>query len=273
MPPSLTVRADVVRQLATKAAIQAECQSILRSRSAPVAQRSKPTKPLTFQRQFSQTPFFLRKNGQPERGNKASALLYEKEVEDPYDFSTLNLGIERVLEKLKVDLSKLRTGGRFNPEVLENLRVHLVKDSKASEKLGDLAQVLPKGGRSLMILVGEKDHVKPIISAIQGSKDLNLQPVQDAQNATQLNVPIPPPTKESRDLALSAATKTGDTASIGIRNVRGAMQKRLRVMELQKAARPDDLRKAHKEMEKIVEKGVADAKKTVDAARKTMEQS
>lgn len=41
--------------------------------------------------------------------------------------------------------------------MLENLRVHLVKDSKASERLGDLAQVLPKGGRSLMILVGEKD--------------------------------------------------------------------------------------------------------------------
>ena len=35
--------------------------------------------------------------------------------------------------------------------------MHLVKVSKASERLGDLAQVLPKGGRSLMILVGEKE--------------------------------------------------------------------------------------------------------------------
>jgi ribosome recycling factor len=69
----------------------------------------------------------------------------------------LSEGISKVLERLKNDLSKLRTGGRFNPEVLENLRVHLSKDSKASERLGDLAQVLPKGGRSLMILVGEKE--------------------------------------------------------------------------------------------------------------------
>lgn len=93
-------------------------------------------------------------------------------MEDPYDFSTLESGIEKVLEKLKNDLSKLRTGGRFNPEVLENLRVHLVKDSKASEKLGDLAQVLPKGGRSLMILVGEKDvssmFPKPFAMAVRG---------------------------------------------------------------------------------------------------------
>jgi hypothetical protein len=35
--------------------------------------------------------------------------------------------------------------------------VHLSKESKATERLGDLAQVLPKGGRSLMVLVGEKE--------------------------------------------------------------------------------------------------------------------
>lgn len=116
-------------------------------------------------------------------------------------------------------------------------------------------------------------HVKPIVSAIQGSKDLNLQPQLDAHNASQLNIPIPPPTKESRDLALAAASKAGETANVGVRNARGAMQKRLRAMELKKAARPDDLKKAHKEMEKIVEKGVGDVKKAVDVARKTMEQA
>lgn len=51
------------------------------------------------------------------------------------------------------------------------------------------------------------------------------------------------------------------------------MQKRLRGMELKKAVRPDDLKKAHKEMEKVVEKAVGEVKKTVDAARKGMEQA
>jgi ribosome recycling factor len=72
---------------------------------------------------------------------------------------------------------------------------------------------------------------------------------------------------------LAAASKAGEKANVGIRNVRGAMQKRLRGMELKKVVRPDDLKKAQKEMEKITETGVADVKKTVDAARKTMEQS
>ncbi|PVH83410.1 ribosome recycling factor [Cadophora sp. DSE1049] len=270
MPPPLPVRANVLRQFVSKPIARTECQLVLKT--TPLSQKlpAVPSPRLTIRRQFSQSPFLLKKKGRADREEAAST--QATEVEDPYDFSTLESGIEKVLEKLKNDLSKLRTGGRFNPEVLENLRVHLVKDSKASEKLGDLAQVLPKGGRSLMILVGEKDHIKPIISAIQGSKDLNFQPVQDAKNAAQLNVPIPPPTKESRHLALAAASKTGETANVGIRNARGAMQKRLRAMEIKKTIRPDDLKKASKEMEKIVEKGVADVKKTVDAARKGMEQ-
>jgi ribosome recycling factor len=111
------------------------------------------------------------------------------------------------------------------------------------------------------------------MSAIQGSNDLNLQPQQDAHNALQLNIAIPPPTKESRDQAMGAATKAGETAYVGVRNARGAMQKRLRAMELKRTARPDDLKKAHKDMEKVVEKGNADIKKAVEVARKAMEQS
>lgn len=49
------------------------------------------------------------------------------------------------------------------------------------------------------------------------------------------------------------------------------MQKRLRAMELNKTARPDDIRKGHKEMEKVVEKGNADIKKAVEMAIKAME--
>jgi len=72
---------------------------------------------------------------------------------------------------------------------------------------------------------------------------------------------------------LAAASKVGETANVGIRNARGAMQKKLRDMQVKKAARPDDLKKASKEMEKLVEKATADVKKAVDAARKAMEQA
>ena len=112
--------------------------------------------PLNARRNFSSNPTLFKKKTRAIR-EQEEGQEQQGEAEDPHDFSTLNDGISNVHEKLKVALSKLRTGGRFNPEALENLRVHLVKDSKSTERLGDLAQVLPKGGRSLMILVGEKD--------------------------------------------------------------------------------------------------------------------
>jgi len=132
--------------------------SSIRTTSLPQLPPCKPTPSSIAFRNFSSNPILLKKKGRAEREKEEEAASETSgEVEDPYDFSTLESGIEKVYEKLKNDLSKLRTGGRFNPEALENLRVHLVKDSKKSERLGDLAQVLPKGGRSLMILVGETD--------------------------------------------------------------------------------------------------------------------
>lgn len=111
------------------------------------------------------------------------------------------------------------------------------------------------------------------MSAIQGSRDLNLQPMVDPKNPNQLNVPIPPPTKESRDQALADATKAGEAAKTAIQNARGVQQKRLRAMELSKTARPDDLKKAHKDMVKVMERGATGVKKHVDEARKTMSQT
>lgn len=42
-------------------------------------------------------------------------------------------------------------------------------------------------------------------------------------------------------------------------------------MQLDKSARPDDLKKAGTMMEKVVEKGVGEVKKVVEGARKVLE--
>jgi len=99
-----------------------------------------------------------------------------------------------------------------------------------------------------------------------------MTPVQDAQNSLLLSIPIPAPTKESRDAALALAKKAGDTAAMGVKNARAASQKRLGGMKKKKSVRPDDMTKAEKEMEKIVKNAGDDIKKIVDAARKAMEQ-
>jgi len=154
--------------------------------------------------------------------------------------------------------------------VIENLRVHL-KGGKESVRLGDLAQVIPKGGRMLTIMVGEEDLIKPMSSAITAS-NLSLTPQRDPHNL-QLNVQIPPPTRESRDQMIKTAKAAMERAANSVRKSRSTLHKRLQEMQKKKMARPDDIRKAHDQMEKVVEKGQKEVKDLFETARRSIEQS
>ncbi|THW12751.1 ribosome recycling factor [Aureobasidium pullulans] len=227
-------------------------------------------------RTFSNTTATLKKGGKAAReasrsdsSSSSSSAPAAVGSEDPFDFSALESDINDAVEKLKADLSQLRQGGRFNPQVLESLRVQLKQGGPV--KLGDLAQVVPKG-RVIQVVVGEQEHLKPISSSIQ-SANLNLTPQPDPTGANPLllNIPIPPPTAESRKATVNAAAKAGDVASNAVRNARQGQQKKLRAMQLAKTARPDDLKKAGVQMEKVVEKGVGEVKKIVDGAKKALD--
>ncbi|OJJ99552.1 hypothetical protein ASPACDRAFT_61316 [Aspergillus aculeatus ATCC 16872] len=191
---------------------------------------------------------------------------------DPYDLSQLHDGISTALSSLKDDLSKFRGGGRFDINAIESLRVQLSKAKKETLRLGDLAQVIPKGGRLVTVLAAEEDHVKSIISAIISS-NLSLTPQVDPHNALQLNVPIPPPTKESREQAVTMAKKAMEKAVTAVRDSRGVVHKRLQDMQKKKTARPDDVRKAQEQMEKLSEKGQKDVKEIFETAKKAMERA
>lgn len=125
----------------------AGCHQRIPPPPAPSARRSP-------RRSFATSAHLLKKGGKQE--NKRNATDTEAVV-DPFDFTELEAGIQRALDRLKEDLSKLRAGGRFNPDFLEALRVHLVKGSKESVRLGDLAQAVPRGGRTIVVLVGEAE--------------------------------------------------------------------------------------------------------------------
>ncbi|KAM3419965.1 hypothetical protein BST61_g3281 [Cercospora zeina] len=221
---------------------------------------------------FSTSASLCRKGGKAAREEKKAETKDNgtAATDDPYDFADLETTISDTLEKLKTDLSRLRAGGRFNPEVVENLRVQPDKQSNQTVKLNDVAQVIPKG-RTVQILVGEKDHVKPVSSAIQSSSlSLTPQPDPTGQNPLLLVLNIPPPTAESRKAVIDEAVKAGDKASTSVKDARGKQQKKFRALQLNKSARPDDLKKAGTMMEKVVEKATAELKKVVDNAKKVV---
>lgn len=126
----------------------------LRARTSPP--QAPPTSRIPL-RPFSATASLPGK----KQDKKAAAAPPAEEEIDPLDLSSLQDGIRNALDRLKDDLSKLRAGGRFNPETIEAVRVHLTKGSKETVKLGDVAQVVPKGGRMTTILVAEEDVGNP----------------------------------------------------------------------------------------------------------------
>ena len=110
-------------------------------------------------RAFTTTPTLFKKGGKAARDESKSQAAASKDAapaDDPADFSALEADIAAAVTRLKDDLSKLRAGGRFNPELLENLRVQPDKSSASKVRLSDVAQVVPKG-RTVQVLVGEKD--------------------------------------------------------------------------------------------------------------------
>ncbi|KAL9093778.1 MAG: hypothetical protein Q9159_000080 [Coniocarpon cinnabarinum] len=218
-------------------------------------------------RKLSASPFPLKKSASAAR-NAPTESPGNTPPTDPQDFRTLRQGIANAQSRLREDLSKLRGGGKLNPEVVESLRVKLDKGATI-ERLSQIAQVVPRG-RTLQVIASEKEHMKPISSAILSS-ELGLAPQSDAQNSLQLNMNLPPPTTEARQRAVLAAQKLADGANDAVRNARGAHQKVLRAMEKARSARPDDVKKAGDEMEKIVAAGNAEVRRIADTAKKALE--
>ncbi|KAJ5449386.1 Heat shock protein 70 family [Penicillium cf. griseofulvum] len=267
----LALKRLITKAMATRPRLVSQPQGTQALRPLCLLPRTPHAFPLN-RREFANSPALYKKK---DKAKKSSASEPEESSsapsEDPFDLTQLHNGISTAVARLKDDLSKLRAGGRFNTAAIESLRVHLSKDSKESVKLGDLAQVVPKGGRMVTLLAAEEDHLKPLTSAIVSS-NLSLTPQPDSHNALQLNIPIPPPTKESRDKNIQAAKQAFEKAAGLVRDSRGAMHKRLQDMQKKKLARPDDVRKAHDQMEKVTDQGQKEAKDAFEAAKKTLEQ-
>ncbi|KAM0329205.1 hypothetical protein ACHAQA_004504 [Verticillium albo-atrum] len=144
-------------------------------------------------------------------------------------------------------LRRLATGGRFNPDSIGALAV--APDPKSPERfpLRELAQVVPKGGRTVSLLAHDKAHLKPIADAVQASPDFNQQPQPSPDNDLELLLKVEPERKEdlvARARALTLAWRE---------RVRHASDRRKKVVAkwaMQKEIGPDLRKKVDAEAQK-----------------------
>ena len=204
-PPNLGLLSPLRARCDTE--IPSERASASKAHSKPLHVKSQPSPRLFHPKPlhavpslqfFSTTPLYLKKS-QRDEPNRTVQLAFARSKaadDNPYDFSALEADIASALDRLEDDLSKLKPGGRFNPDVLDGLRVNLVKGSKESIKLGDLAQVVPRSGRTIVVLVGEAD-VSHCLLLLDGLRRENISNVGSAKLILRLTSstsnPSPPP--------------------------------------------------------------------------------
>lgn len=118
---------------------------------------------------------------------------------------------------------------------------------------------------------GSWQHIKPVSTAIAASPHSLTPLTPEASNPLTIQVPLPPPTGETRRAAIQQASAASELADKWIAKARQNHNQKLRKYQLEKAVLPDDLQKAGKRMEEVVKKGHSEVKRIVDGAKKVLE--
>ncbi|CAO3681754.1 unnamed protein product [Rhizopus microsporus] len=145
------------------------------------------------------------------------------EVKEPlFNQDQFEARFDQCVQSLKEHLSNIRVG-RANPSLLDAITV--------------------RDPQTLMVMVHDTDYTASVDKAIRNA-GLGLNPIVESKG---IRVPIPKPTKESRDKMAKLVNTTGEQTKAKIRSIRQDGMKLLK--EDKKHQSADDIKK----MEKLVQ--------------------
>ena len=174
-------------------------------------------------------------------------------------FQELRSGIEKAIEALRRDLSKVRTG-RAHAGMLDGLRVDYYGVSTPIHQMATVAVPEP---RLITVKPWEKGQVKAIDKAIRDS-DLGLNPQSDGE---VIRIPIPALTEDRRREMVKLAKKHGEECKVAVRKHRRDANEMLDTLEKDGDVGEDDAERARKKVEEMVADGI----KLVDTVVSTKE--
>ncbi|CAG9989884.1 unnamed protein product [Clonostachys byssicola] len=182
---------------------------------------------------------------------------------DPLDFSALITAFGPIDAHFKAQLQALSHGGRFNPTNLGALTVHVTSHEMADDASGtmttvaedfplsELAQIVPRSGRTISLLVHDRSYIKPIMSAVQASPDYNQQPQRSEDNDLELLLKVEMERKEDVARRVKEATQLWRER---VRAARTKHEKHIKDWQKKKTITTDLARKADKELQKLQDK-------------------
>ncbi len=161
------------------------------------------------------------------------------------------------LEALKNNLAKVRTG-RANPMLLDTVQVEYYGSMVPMSQVANLTRL---DARTIGVAPWEKGMGAKIEKAIRES-DLGLNP---ASQGDLIRVPIPAMTEERRKEMTKVVRGEGEHAKVAVRNLRRDANEAVKKLVKDKLASEDDERRSTDEIQKLIDRMIAEVDKIVAA--------
>jgi ribosome recycling factor len=167
--------------------------------------------------------------------------------------STTEHKMQKSLEALRVDLTKIRTG-RANIGLLDHVQVEYYGSMVPVNTVANITLLDP---RTLGVQAWEKNMAPKVEKAIRDS-DLGLNP---ASQGELIRVPMPALTEERRRDLIKVVKHECENARVAMRNLRRDAISTLKDLLKNKACSEDDERRAQDDVQKLTDKYVAEVDK------------
>jgi len=165
--------------------------------------------------------------------------------------------MQKSLEALKTDLSKIRTG-RAHTGILDHVMVEYYGSPTA---INMVANITLTDARTIGVQPYEKNMIGPVEKAIRDS-DLGLNP---ATNGDLIRVPMPMLTEERRRDLIKVVKSEGEDAKIAVRNIRRDANEQLKKLLKDKEVGEDEERRAQDDVQKLTDRYVAEIDKALQS--------
>jgi len=161
--------------------------------------------------------------------------------------------MQKSIEALKADLSKVRTG-RAHTGLLDHITVDYYGNPTPLNQVANLTLI---DARTIGVAPWEKKMASAIEKAIRDS-DLGLNP---ATQGDIVRVPMPALTEERRKELIKVVRHEAENARVAVRNLRRDAINHLKELLKTKAASEDQERRAEEDVQKLTDRHVAEIDK------------
>ena len=168
-----------------------------------------------------------------------------------------NPKMEKTIENLKGELSKVRTG-RATPALVENVKVDYYG---TPTPIGQMAQVSIPDPKTVQIASWDQAAI-PLIEKAIIAANIGLNPNVDGK-VIRLNVP--PLTEERRRDIAKTVKKYGEDTKIAVRNIRRDVNDDIKAQEKAKDLSEDDSKRLQETVQKITDGFVIEVDKIVES--------